>query len=154
MKNCLKGSAALLASLFFVLFLLSGATASAEATAKPQLAAYTLPQVSQIQAQSSSSITYFRATASRMRGRIDLSWYYTGKAFSGYFVVERSSNGSAWRSVSACTLKYNGNAKTPYTCSDTGLASGTTYAYRACIVAKGTACSAASATKAVTVKAP
>lgn len=148
MKTISKLRYALLAPVLALL--LFWAWGADDAMAAPQ----SQPQVNPIQLQSASSVTNFRATASRVRGRIDLSWYYTGRSFTGYFVVERSTNGSTWRSVSACTLKYNGNAKTPYTCMDTGLASGTSYSYRACILTKGTACSSASATKAVTVKAP
>lgn len=144
----------LLALLLGLVMVVSVDRAGAEANAPASEMVQRAPDVSSIDVQSSSSITYFKATSSRVRGRIDLSWSYTGKSFTGYFVVERSSNGSAWRSVSACTLRYSTTAKGSYSCSDTGLASGTTYSYRACIVAKGTACSSGSATKAVSVKAP
>jgi hypothetical protein len=67
--------------------------------------------------------------------------------------VERSTNGSSWRSVAACNIGFDEGAA-DYGCTDSGLRSGTTYAYRACIVARGTACTAATATRTVSVKAP
>jgi hypothetical protein len=103
--------------------------------------------------QAASGIVEFRAVPARLRGRIDVSWKYGGRAFAGAFVVERSTNGSAWRSVAACTTAYNAQ-KAAYACTDAYLTSGTTYAYRACVAAKGTSCASSGATKPVSVKAP
>lgn len=111
------------------------------------------PIIESADAQSSAQIEDFRAMPARKRGRIELRWHYGGRPFSGAFVVERSTNGSSWRSVSACNLDYDENSS-DYGCTDSSLRSGTTYAYRACIVARGTACTAASATRTVAVKAP
>lgn len=103
--------------------------------------------------QSASGIAEFRAIPARLRGRIDLSWKYTGRTVADAFVVERSTNGSSWRSVMACGLPYNAQ-RTAYACTDARLTSGTTYAYRACLVTSGASCSSGSATKPVSVKAP
>ena len=104
------------------------------------------------EAQSNGSISEFRATPARLRGRIELSWKFTGKPFTGSFVVERSTNGGAWRAVSACVQPFD-ESTTSYGCADTGLTSGTRYAYRACISARGATCTKVSATKAIAVKA-
>lgn len=103
--------------------------------------------------QAGGSITSFRVVPARLRGRIDVSWKYNGSAFAGVFVVERSTNGSAWRSVSACVVAHDAQ-KSAYACTDSKLTSGTTYAYRACIAGKGASCSSGAATKAISVKAP
>ena len=100
-----------------------------------------------------SGIIDFRAVASRLRGRVDLSWGYKGDAFAGSFLVERSTNGSVWRFVKDCIQPYDADAAT-YKCSDVDLTSGTAYSYRACIVNYGTACASTDATEPVTVKAP
>ncbi len=111
------------------------------------------PGIESADAQSATLIEDFRAMPARKRGRIELNWQYNGRSFSGAFVVERSTNGSSWRSVAACNIGYD-ESMTDYSCTDSGLRSGTTYAYRACIVARGTACTAATATRTVSVKAP
>lgn len=105
------------------------------------------------EAQSNGSISEFRATPARLRGRVELSWKYAGKPFAGSFVVERSTNGGAWRAVSACVQPFN-EGSASYGCADSGLTSGTRYAYRACITARGATCTKGSATKSVAVKAP
>lgn len=102
---------------------------------------------------SPSGIVDFRAAASRLRGRVDLSWGYEGDAFDGSFLVERSTNGSVWRFVKDCSQPYDADVAT-YKCSDVDLTSGTAYSYRACIVDYGTACASTDATEPVTVKAP
>ncbi len=111
------------------------------------------PVAESADAQSTAQIEDFRAMPARKRGRIELSWQYAGRPFSGAFVVERSTNGSSWRSVAACNITFDENI-TEYGCTDANLRSGATYAYRACAVARGTACSAATATRTVAVKAP
>ena len=111
------------------------------------------PVVESADAQGSVQITDFRALPARKRGRIELSWQYTGRATGGAFVVERSTNGSSWRSVAACNIDLEAEIS-DYGCTDTGLRSGTTYAYRACAVTRGTACASATATRTVSVKAP
>ncbi len=100
-----------------------------------------------------AGIVDFRAVASRLRGRVDLSWGYEGAAFDGSFLVERSTNGSVWRFVRDCIQPYDAAAKV-YKCSDTDLTSGTAYSYRACVVTYGTACASTDVTESVTVKAP
>lgn len=152
-KNHLKIGITLLAPIVVLLLFFSWGMASAEDVKPPHPTTYAAPEAGLIQVQASNTITNFRAMASRTRGRIDLSWNYTGRSFSGYFVVERSSYGSSWRSVSACALNYTAG-KAAYSCADTGLTSGTSYTYRACIASKGLACSASSATRPVTVRAP
>lgn len=111
------------------------------------------PAVASADAQISAQITDLRAIPARKRGRIELSWHYTGRPFAGAFVVERSTNGSSWRSVSACNIAFEEDVAA-YGCTDASLRSGATYAYRACAVTRGTACTAAIATRAVSVKAP
>lgn len=98
-------------------------------------------------------ITEVHATPSRLRGRVDVEWTYTGAPFAGQFVVERSTNGSFWRSIRTCAAPFDAD-KERYSCADTRLTSGTTYAYRVCISVKGASCTSAGATKPVTVKAP
>lgn len=100
-----------------------------------------------------TGIVDFRAVASRLRGRVDLSWGYKGDTFDGSFLVERSTNGSVWRFVKDCIQPYAADAAT-YKCSDVDLTSGTAYSYRACVVNYGTACASTDATDPVTVKAP
>lgn len=85
------------------------------------------------------------------RGRVNLSWRYTGNAFKGSFVVQRSSDGRTWSAVSACTRSAS---STSYSCTDTGLTSARTYYYRACAVTSGTNCGTASVTPPLSVKAP
>lgn len=132
-----------------------GAAASAPATRtfSQEIGAAQEPVVETAEPQNAGQIEDFRATPARKRGRIDLNWQYSGRPFTGAFVVERSTNGSSWRSVAACNLPSDENSS-EYGCTDTGLRSGAAYAYRACIVARGTACTAAIATRTVSVKAP
>ena len=111
------------------------------------------PVVESVDAQSAGQIEDFRVMPARKRGRIELNWSYSGRPFTGSFVGERSTNGSSWRSVGACNIAYDEN-NADYGCTDSNLRSGATYAYRACIVARGTACTAATATRTVSVKAP
>ncbi len=139
---------ALLAAMFLVL---APGAVNAEVVRPGQILQNEEPAVAPDSAQA-GSITQFRAVPSRTRGRIDVSWKYTGKGFNGSFVVERSTNGGAWRTVGACTQSVTG--KSSYGCSDTGLTSGTAYAYRACVVARDASCSAGATTKAAAVKAP
>lgn len=93
----------------------------------------------------------FKALASTTRGRVNLSWRYTGRAFKGSFVVQRSSDGRTWSAVSACTRSASAST---YTCTDTGLTSARTYYYRACAVSSGTTCSSTAVTPPLSVKAP
>jgi hypothetical protein len=98
------------------------------------------------------------ATAGRLRGRVELGWSHDlddeqVAATEGVFVVERSTNGSSWRPVKACYAPFDAETDS-YSCTDTRLASGTTYSYRVCLAAKATTCSNAPATEPVSVKAP
>ena len=129
------------------------AAAPSDRTIRQDIAANQDPVVESTEPQSSAPIEDFRAMPARKRGRIELNWQYNGRPFSGTFVVERSTNGSSWRSVAACNIGYDENSA-DYGCTDSSLRSGATYAYRACIVARGTACTGATATRTVSVKAP
>lgn len=124
-------------------------TATPRTTPRPSTRATPTPTPSTMP----SGIVDFRAVASRLRGRVDVSWGYKGDAFDGSFLVERSTNGSVWRFVKDCSQPYDADAAT-YKCSDVDLTSGTAYSYRACVVDYGTACTSTDATEAVTVKAP
>jgi hypothetical protein len=92
----------------------------------------------------------FKASPSRTRGRVDLSWRYTGSAFKGSFLVQRSSDGRTWRAVTACTRSASSST---YTCSDTGLTSGRTYYYRAC-ASTGSTCGSSAVTPPLNAIAP
>jgi hypothetical protein len=144
-RHCLKVVQKRIAS-FITAFMIVGIISFASAlTPQPVRAAE--------EAQATSGISEFRATPARLRGRVELSWKYAGKPFSGAFVVERSTNGGAWRAVSACVQPFSEGGES-YGCADTGLASGTRYTYRACIASRGTTCTKSNATKAVALKAP
>jgi hypothetical protein len=100
-----------------------------------------------------SGIASLHATAARLRGRVELGWSVNEGGSEGTFVVERSTNGSSWRPVKACSQPFDGGPA-DFGCTDTRLNSGTTYAYRVCITDKGTTCANASPSEPVTVKAP
>lgn len=95
-------------------------------------------------------ISNFTATPSTTRGQVRLSWNYSGSAFRGYFVVERSNNQMAWSPVSACRLPYS-YGKTTYSCTDSGLVSRRTYYYRLC-TSTGTTCAGTVLTATVTAR--
>ena len=141
----------LVAALIVMIAVTGGVNAAPQPLSLESVLADGTPEPADV--QSASGIAEFRAIPSRLRGRIDLSWKYSGRTVAGAFVVERSTNGSLWRAVTACILQYNAQ-KPAYTCTDAHLTSGTTYAYRACIAIMGTACSSGGATKPVSVKAP
>ena len=122
-------------------------------TATPRATPRPTTRVTATPTPAPSGIVDFRAVASRLRGRVDLSWGYKGDTFDGSFLVERSTNGSVWRFVKDCVQPFDADAAT-YKCSDVDLTSGTAYSYRACIVVYGTACASTDATEPVTVKAP
>jgi hypothetical protein len=114
--------------------------------------------------EEASPIVDFHATAGRLRGRVELGWSLATPASSGgtvdstgvaggVFIVERSTNGSSWRPVKVCYLA-NDDESEAYSCTDSRLASGTTYAYRVCLTGKPTTCSNALTTEPVSVKAP
>lgn len=105
--------------------------------------------------QASTPITDLHATAGRLRGRVEIGWSVASAPDQGgaVFVVERSTNGSSWRPVKACYVAYEREGKS-YSCTDSRLASGATYAYRACLTGKATSCSNAVTTDSVSVKAP
>ncbi len=105
--------------------------------------------------QASTPITDLHATAGRLRGRVEIGWSVVSAPDQGgaVFVVERSTNGSSWRPVKACYVGYDRAGKS-YGCTDSRLASGATYAYRACLAGKATSCSNAVTTDPVSVKAP
>jgi len=134
-------------------FLSGTATVTPTVTATPRTTPRPTTRATATPTPSPSGIVDFRAVASRLRGRVDLSWGYDGRAFDGSFLVERSTNGSVWRFVKDCIQPYDADATT-YKCSDVDLTSGTAYSYRACIVDYGTACASTDATEPVTVKAP
>jgi hypothetical protein len=104
-------------------------------------------------ADATADMTGFSALASRLRGQIDLRWRYAGEPFDGSFVIERSANGGVWRYVADCTQPYAPDAYT-YRCRDTELTSGSTYAYRGCIVGYGASCADAAVVESDPVKAP
>ena len=108
------------------------AVAPSGRTFSQDIAANQDPGVESAESQSSAQIEDFRAIPARKRGRIELNWQYSGRPFSGAFVVERSTNGSSWRSVAACNIGYDENSA-GYGCTDSSLRSGATYAYRACM---------------------
>ena len=84
-----------------------------------------------------------KVAVSRTKGQIDLGWVYTGSAFRGSFLIERSADGRKWSVVGACTRSApasSGPTPNKYSCSDTRLTSGRTYYYRACAVTSGTVC--------------
>lgn len=124
-------------------------TATPRTTSRPTTRATATPTPT----PAPTGIVDFRAVASRLRGRVDLSWGYKGDTFDGSFLVERSTNGSVWRFVKDCIQPFAADAAT-YKCSDVDLTSGTAYSYRACVVNYGTACASTDATDPVTVKAP
>lgn len=93
----------------------------------------------------------FKALTSTTRGRVNLSWRYTGRSFKGSFLVQRSSDGRMWSAVSACARSASSDS---YTCTDTGLTSARTYYYRACAVSSGTTCSSTAVTPPLSVRAP
>jgi len=85
-----------------------------------------------------------KAAVSKTSGKVYLSWRYIGKSFKGFFLVERSTNGKDWNKVvSGCKKASPTTASTTtpidFSCSDTGLTSGSTYYYRACVVTYTTA---------------
>lgn len=100
-----------------------------------------------------NTIVEFQVTPARLRGRVELSWQHPGLAEGEIFLVERSTNGSSWRSVSACKTPRT-TSDTGYACTDKRLTSGTTYTYRACVVIKGASCSSDNVTEGHAVKAP
>jgi hypothetical protein len=109
-------------------------------------------------AAKSSPVTDLHATAGRLRGRVELGWSVSepGEEASlggTVFVVERSTNGSSWRPVKACYVPFDGEVQ-GYGCTDSRLASGTTYAYRVCLAGKPASCSNVLTTSPVSVKAP
>lgn len=107
-------------------------------------------------------IVDFRATTSRVRGQIQLSWRYFGDDLDddlddglddGQFVVERSVNGGAWRFVADCALPFDANTEI-YRCRDTGLYSGSSYAYRICVAQDIPSCAGALTVETEPIKAP
>ena len=103
--------------------------------------------------EDSSGVADLHATAARLRGRVELGWRAGDGAEEGNFVVERSTNGGSWRPVKACSARFDPE-QSDYGCTDTRLTSGTTYAYRVCLTAKGSTCANATPSEPVTVKAP
>lgn len=103
--------------------------------------------------EDSSAVADLHATAARLRGRVELGWRAGDGVEEGNFVVERSTNGSSWRPVKACSTKFDPE-QSDYGCTDTRLTSGTTYAYRVCLTTKGSTCANVTPSEPVTVKAP
>ncbi|MFO7634507.1 MAG: hypothetical protein R6W76_18300 [Caldilinea sp.] len=104
-------------------------------------------------ADTSGGIVDFRASTSRVRGQVQLSWRYVGDPFDGDFVVERSANGGAWRHVADCSQPYDPDADI-YRCRDEGLTSGSAYEYRACVGEAVYSCSGAPFAETDAIKAP
>lgn len=150
-------SAAIVLALLVAGLLFAPASVSAVDLPNPehagQLSAWEQEAEPAAEGEDASGITELHATAARLRGRVELSWSVNDQASEGMFVVERSTNGSSWRPVKACSQRFDA-AQTDYGCTDTRLTSGTTYAYRVCITEKGATCSNASPSQPVTVKAP
>ena len=105
------------------------------------------------EAEDDSGIVNLHATASRLRGRIELGWSVNDEEHSGNFVVERSINGGSWRPIKVCSVRFDSD-QTDYDCTDRQLISGATYAYRVCLTTKGFTCSSVTPSQPVTVKAP
>jgi hypothetical protein len=95
-----------------------------------------------------------KATPSKTKGQIDLSWTCTSRSLRGTFLVENSTNSKTWANVKDCT--QSASSKTSYKCADTKLTSKSTYYYRLCVVssAKTTKCGTTDVTAAVKAKAP
>jgi hypothetical protein len=104
-------------------------------------------------ADTSGGIVDFRASTSRVRGQVQLSWRYAGDPFDGDFVVERSANGGAWRHVADCSQPYDPDAGI-YRCRDEGLTSGSAYEYRVCVGEAVYSCSGAPFAETDAIKAP
>ncbi|GIV74418.1 MAG: hypothetical protein KatS3mg049_2974 [Caldilinea sp.] len=100
-----------------------------------------------------SDIIEFTAAPLRLRGQIQLTWRYVGEPFEGNFLVERSVNGGVWRAVSTCTAPYAPDVER-YRCLETGLISGSTYAYRICTARQKTSCVDQEVVESAPVKAP
>jgi len=95
----------------------------------------------------------FAAVPARRRGQVDLSWLYSGPTQPAFFVVERSADGGIWRPVDSCRTPVTAES-TRYRCTDTELASGSTYTYQLCIVGRQFSCADAPTVAAEPVKAP
>ena len=95
----------------------------------------------------------FAAVSARRRGQIDLSWLYSGPTQAAFFVVERSADGGIWRPVDSCHTPVTADSSR-YRCTDTELASGSTYLYHLCIVGRELSCADAPTVAAEPVKAP
>ncbi|MFM7172731.1 MAG: hypothetical protein ACKO4U_06820 [Caldilinea sp.] len=95
----------------------------------------------------------FVAVPARRRGQVDLSWLYSGPTQAAFFVVERSADGGIWRPVDSCRTPVTAESSR-YRCADTELASGSTYTYQLCIVARQLSCADAPTLAAEPVKAP
>ena len=132
----------------------STAEATAESTEAPPAGAETDAETSDAEtSDAGSGVADLHATAARLRGRVELSWRAGDGAPAGNFVVERSTNGSSWRPVKACSTKFDPE-QSDYGCTDTRLTSGTTYTYRVCLTDKGSTCANVTPSEPVTVKAP
>ena len=95
----------------------------------------------------------FAAVPARRRGQVDLSWLYSGPTQAAFFVVERSADGGIWRPVDSCRTPVTAESAR-YRCTDTELASGSTYTYHLCIVGRELSCADAPTLAAEPVKAP
>lgn len=119
----------------------------------PTPAVRTTPTVIPSAADTTDEIINFIASATRLRGQIELRWEYVGAPFAGKFTVERSANGGAWRYVASCTQPYV-TGETIYRCRDTGLTSGATYQYRICITDASYSCADAVVAETDAIKSP
>ena len=125
-------------------------TARARITSTPTPTTAAVP----VAADSETGIVDFRATTSRVRGQIQLAWRYLGDDLDGgQFVVERSANGGAWRFVADCALPFDSSTEV-YRCRDTGLYSGSSYAYRICVAPEVLSCAGAPVVESDPIKAP
>jgi hypothetical protein len=137
-----------------------------EPTPEPTLEPTPVPApvpVEEVEDEAPNAVTDLHATAGRLRGRVELGWRFVIPARDGdeqsalgddsVFVVERSTNGGSWRPVKVCYQPLDPEADT-YSCTDSRLTSGATYAYRVCLASRPTTCSNALPTDPVAVKAP
>jgi hypothetical protein len=122
--------------------------------ATPTVTSIGTPTVTPSAADAPDGIVTFSASATRLRGQIELRWEYVGAPFVGVFTVERSTNGGAWRYVASCTQPYINDGSTFYRCRDTDLTSGAAYQYRICITESSYSCADVVVAETDAVRAP
>lgn len=128
-------------------------TPAVRATQTPRPIATRRATQTPLQAAPLELLDAFAAVPARRRGQVDLSWLYSGPTQPAFFVVERSADGGIWRPVDSCRTPVTAES-TRYRCTDTELASGSTYTYQLCIVGRQFSCADAPTVAAEPVKAP